>query len=106
MVLLSVMLSHSYTVTYEHRGKDRIALLLEKDHELNIRSLLKFHMTGLRLLGMCAAGKNQAAKDTCAFIPEISLQKCIDNFLDIDRKQNGMNLDYSISWRILEPETR
>jgi len=50
-------------------------------------------MTGLRLLGMCAAGTNQSGKEACALIPEIKLQKCIDNFLDLDLKSNGTN-DY------------
>ena len=95
-------------------GHDRITLMVEKDHDLKIRSLLKYHMTGshactfvlmhfvganvsplkchmtgLRLLGMCAAGKNQATKDICASIHDISFQKCICNFLDLDQKQDG-----------------
>ena len=63
--------------------------MIDKDQERNIPSLLKYHMTGLRLLGMCAAGKlNQSAKDECTQIPEITLQKCIEGFLDIDLKQH------------------
>ena len=46
-------------------------------------------MAGLRLLGMCAAGKNQTTKDMCASIPAISFQECIDNFLDLDKKHDG-----------------
>lgn len=90
-------------------GKDRIALMKDKDHLLKIRSLLKYHMTGIRLLGMCAAGNNQAAKEACAGIPEISLQQCIDNFLDLDRNSNGVSdkdLDPDVIYYVQRPYVR
>jgi len=92
------------------RGKTRQDLMIDKDHELKIRSLLKYHMTGLRLLGMCAAGKlNQAAKDECAHIPEISLQRCIQEFLDLDLKPGGSRetrIDQDVLFYVQRPYLR
>ena len=79
----NLQIAQSLSKGDERRGKTRQQLMIDMDHELKIRSLLKYHMTGLRLLGMCTAGKqNQSAKDECAaHIPEISLQKCIDQIV-------------------------
>jgi len=74
------------------RGKNRVQLMIEQDHTLPIRSLVKYHMTAMRLLGMCAAGKNQTCKETCSQIPEISLQKCIDQYLDLHRMSDGTKI--------------
>ena len=94
----------------ERRGKSRQELMIDKDHELNIRSLLKYHMTGLRLLGMCAAGKlNQSAKDECTQIPEITLQKCIEGFLDLDLKPDGSReerIDFDVIFYVQRPYLR
>jgi hypothetical protein len=38
--------THMHTQYYTCSGLDRIALMVEKDHDLKIRSLLKYHMTG------------------------------------------------------------
>jgi len=102
-------LPQSVSTDDPRKGKDRIALMLEMDHQLKIHSLLKYHMTGLRLLGMCAAGKNQTTKDSCSQIPEISLQKCIDTFLDLDQKKDGSReegIDADVIYYVQRPYLR
>ena len=88
------------------RGLDRIGLMLEHDHLKQFRSLLKFHVTSLRLLAMCTAGKNQGTKDTCAHIPEIHLEQCIDNYLDVDLRSDGVRearLDLDVIFYVQTP---
>ena len=91
------------------RAMNRIELMLDQDHLKPLRSWLKYHMTGLRLLGMCTAGKNQRNKDTCALIPEISLEKCIENYLDVDLRSDGVreaNLDLDVIYYVQRPYIR
>ena len=83
------------------RGMDRIALMIANDHKLRVHSLLEFHLAGVRLLAMCAAGNNQAGKEILSQVPEISLIECIANVLDIN--QRGARVDLDVIYRVQCP---
>jgi len=68
-------------------GKTRFQLLQDRDYKEKYFSLAQYHVSSLRIMALCCAGKNRVVQmRTCALIP---LFVILDNLLHLQKPPSG-----------------
>jgi hypothetical protein len=84
---------HMLPDTDERNGMSRIDLMAEDDHKRKYGSLLRYHVTCIDLMALCARGKNPTAK--VLLFPVVPLRYIIYNILTCARgkPKSGKKVD-------------